>query len=303
MSRRGVALFALMCVIWGIPYLLIREAVRDLSPATLVLVRTSGAAILLVPLALARREVAPAVRRLLPVLAFAAVEIAVPWVLLSSGEKRITSSLTALLIAATPLVSAVIARTTGKRERLGPASLAGLLLGLGGVAALVGFDLGGVSGVGVAEVCGVAVCYAAGPAILARYLAGVPALGVLAVSLTVSAVVYAPVAAFSLPDRTVSGKAIGSAVALAVVCTALAFVFFFALIAEIGPVRATVITYVNPAVAASLGVGLLDEPFTTGMGVGFVFILVGSVLATLRRGQAADAREGRARSVTSSAVP
>jgi drug/metabolite transporter (DMT)-like permease len=303
MSRRGVVLFALMCLIWGIPYLLIREAVRDLSPATLVLVRTGGGALLLVPLALARREVGPALRRLLPVLGFAAVEIAVPWVLLSSGEKRITSSLTALLIAATPLVGAVIARTTGRRERLGRMSLAGLLVGLAGVAALVGFDLGGVSGVGLAEVCGVAVCYAAGPAILARYLAGVPALGVLAVSLTVSAMVYAPIAALSLPDRTPSGKAIWSAVALAVVCTAVAFVLFFALIAEIGPVRATVITYVNPAVAAALGVGLLGEPFTTGMGVGFVFILAGSVLATRRRRAPADAPKPQPVTVTSSAAP
>jgi drug/metabolite transporter (DMT)-like permease len=301
MSRRGVVLFAFMSVIWGVSYLLIKEAVRDLSPAMLVLVRTSGAAVLLGPLALARREVVPAMRRPLPILAFAAVEIAVPWVLLSSGEKRITSSLTALLIAATPLVGAVIARTTWKRERLGATSAVGLLLGLGGVAALVGFDLGGVSGVGVAEVCGVAVCYATGPAILARYLAGVPALGVLAVSLTVSALVYAPIAAFSLPGRTPSARAMAAAAALTVVCTAVAFVLFFALIAEIGPVRATVITYVNPAIAAALGVGLLGEPLTAGMGVGFVFILAGSILATHRRG--AGAPRPRARSVTSGAVP
>src|SRR5581483_7653343 len=280
MSTRAGVLFVLMCVIWGIPYLLIREAVRELSPAMLVLCRTGGGALLLLPLALARREVRPALRRLPPVLAFAAVEIAVPWILLSSGEKRITSSLTALLIAATPLVGAVIARTTGKRERLDATSLTGLLLGLGGVAALVGLDLGGVSGVGVAEVSAVAVCYAAGPAILSRYLADVPALGVLAVSLTTGALVYAPIAAFSLPRETPSGKAIASVVALTVVCTALAFVLFFALIAEIGPVRATVITYVNPAVAAVLGVGLLDERFTIGMAVGFVLILGGSVLAT-----------------------
>jgi drug/metabolite transporter (DMT)-like permease len=283
MSTRGTVLFALMCVIWGIPYLLIREAVLEMSPAMLVLIRTGGAAVLLLPLALARREVRPALRRLTPVLAFAAIEIAVPWVLLSSAEKRISSSLTGLLIAATPLVGAVIARTTGARERLGTTSLAGLLLGVGGVAALVGLDLGGVSGFGVAEVCVVAVCYAAGPAILSRYLSGVPALGVLAVSLTASALVYAPIAAFSLPDQTPSGKAIASAISLTVVCTVVAFLLFFALIAEVGPVRATVITYVNPAVAAALGVGLLDERFTTGMAVGFVLILTGSVLATRPR--------------------
>jgi drug/metabolite transporter (DMT)-like permease len=283
MSRRGWVLFALMCVIWGIPYLLIRVAVRDLSPAVLVLARTGGAALLLMPIAAARREVGPALHRLAPVAAFALVEIAVPWVLLSSAEKRITSSLSGLLIAAVPLVGALIARLTGTGERLGLTSLAGLLLGLGGVVALVGLDLGGTSALALAEVAFVVLGYALGPAILSRYLGDVPSLGVLGVSLVLTAVVYAPIAAFSLPRRMPSTQAIASVAVLAVVCTALAFLLFFALIGEIGPVRATVITYVNPAVAVALGVGLLGERLTTGMGVGFVLILAGSLLATRPR--------------------
>ncbi len=174
----------------------------------------------------------------------------------------------------------MIARTTGDRERPGLSSAAGLLIGLAGVAALVGFDLGGTSGVGLAEIAGVAVGYAVGPIILTRFLSDVPGLGVLAVSLGLTAVVYAPIAAFSLPAHVPSGRVLGSVAALAFVCTALAFLLFFALIAEIGPVRATVITYVNPAVAAVLGVAVLDERFTVGMGVGFALILVGSTLAT-----------------------
>src|ERR1700722_5477580 len=130
-----------MCVIWGIPYLLIRVAVRDLSPAVLVFARTGGAALLLLPIAAARRELAPVLRARVPVLAFALVEIAIPWVLLSSAERRISSSLSGLLIAAGPLVGALIARTTGARDRLGVTNMAGLLLGLAGVAALVGLDL------------------------------------------------------------------------------------------------------------------------------------------------------------------
>ena len=132
----------------------------------------------------------------------------------------------------------------------------------------------------LAEIGLVAVCYAVGPAILQRWLSGLPALGVIAASLALTALVYAPIAAFSLPEETPSAAALGSVVALAVVCTAVAFVVFFALIGEIGPVRATVITYVNPAVAAVLGVLILDERFTAGMAVGFVLVLVGSVLAT-----------------------
>lgn len=283
MSTRGWLLFGLMCVIWGIPYLLIRVAVRDLSPADLVLARTAGGAVLLLPVAAARHEIAPVLRARVAVLAFAVVEIAVPWVLLSSAERRITSSLSGLLIAAVPLVGALIAWATGARDRLGTVNVAGLLLGLAGVAALVGLDLGSVNAFALVEVAVVVVGYAVGPAILARYLAGVPALGVIAVSLGLTAVVYVPIAAFSLPRRAPTAGQVASVVLLAVVCTAIAFLLFFALIAEIGPVRATVITYVNPAVAVALGVGLLGEHFTAGMAVGFVLILAGSLLATRAR--------------------
>ena len=273
-------LFGAMCVIWGIPYLLIKVAVGDLSPATLVLARTAIAALLLLPIAAARSELRPVLRYWAPVLAFATIEIAIPWMLLGVAEQRISSSLTALLIAATPLVGALIARTTGVRERLGVQSGIGLFLGLVGVAAIVGLNLEG-AGVGpLAAMAGVTVCYAIGPVILQRYLAGVPALGVLAAALGVTAFAYIPIAAFSLPDEMPRATVVGSVVALAVVCTAVAFLLFFALIAEVGPVRATVITYVNPAVAAVLGVAILSEKFTIGMGIGFVLVLVGSVLAT-----------------------
>ena len=282
MTRRGAVLFAAMCVIWGIPYLLIRVAVEELSPATLVLARTVVAALLLLPIAAFRRELRVLLPYWLPLLAFAAIEIAVPWVLLGAAEQEISSSLTGLLLAAVPIVGVVIARTTGARERLGLHSGVGLLLGLVGVAAIVGLSLKGASAVPLAEIGLVAVCYAVGPVILQRWLSGLPALGVIATSLGVTAVVFAPIAAFSLPEQMPSTKVVGSVLGLAVVCTAVAFLLFFALIAEVGPVRATVITYVNPAVAAVLGVALLDERFTPGMGVGFALVLAGSVLATRR---------------------
>jgi drug/metabolite transporter (DMT)-like permease len=289
-----LALFGAMCVIWGIPYLLIRIAVRDLSPATLVLARTGIAALLLLPIAAARQELRPVVRHWPAVLAFAGVEIALPWVLLGAAEQQISSSLTALLIAAVPLIGAVIARTTGERERLGLQSLLGLLVGLAGVAAIVGLNLEGAGALPIVEVGLVAVCYAVGPVILQRWLAELPALGVIAASLSVTAVVYLPIAAFSFPQQMPSAKVIWSVVGLAVVCTAIAFLLFFALIAEIGSVRATVITYINPAVAAVLGVAILGEHFTTGMAVGFVLVLLGSVLAT---------RPGRTRPSESSGYP
>jgi drug/metabolite transporter (DMT)-like permease len=280
MTRRGFALFGAMCVIWGIPYLLIRVAVRDLSPATLVLARAGIAALLLVPIAVMRDELRPLVRHWVPILAFAGVEIALPWVLLGAAEQEISSSLTALLLAAVPLIGAVIARTTGDRARLGMQSLLGLLIGLAGVGAIVGLNLEGAGALPIGQVALVAVCYAVGPVILLRWLSDLPALGVIAASLAVTTVVYLPIAAFSLPDELPSAEVIGSVLGLAVVCTALAFLLFFALIAEIGPVRATVITYINPGVAAVLGVAILDEHFTGGMAVGFVLVLLGSILAT-----------------------
>ena len=207
--------------------------------------------------------------------------------LLGSAETRISSSLTALLIAATPLIGTAIALGTGTRERLTLDRSLGLVLGLVGVASIVGLGLEGASLFPILEVGLVAVCYAVGPAILLRWLSGLPSLGVIAASLAVSAVVYVPITALTGVGSTPSLTALGAIVTLAVVCTAVAFLLFFALIAEIGAVRATVITYVNPAVAAVLGVAVLGEDFTFGMGVGFALVLAGSVLAT-RPGRAQD---------------
>ena len=161
-------------------------------------------------------------------------------------------------------------------------SLIGLLVGLVGVGAIVGLNLEGAGVLPLSEVALVAVCYAVGPVILQRYLADLPALGVISASLALTAVAYVPFALVSLPSEPPPWSAIWSVLGLAVICTAVAFVLFFALIAEVGPVRATVITYINPAVAALLGVAILDEHFTAGMAAGFALVLVGSVLATRR---------------------
>jgi drug/metabolite transporter (DMT)-like permease len=280
MTRRGAVLFAAMCVIWGLPYLMIRVAVRELAPVTLVFLRTALGALLLLPFAAARGELRPLAARWRPLLAYTAIEVAIPWVLLARAETRLTSSLTGLLIAALPLVGAVVVGLTGAREQQGARRWAGLLVGIAGVAALVGLDIGQVDTLAVAEIGCVAVCYAVGPIILSRRLSDAPALGVVTASLVLTALAYAPFAAFSMPASMPSAHVVESVVGLAVACTALAFLVFFALIAEVGPVRATVITYVNPAVAAVLGVAVLSEHLTGGMLAGFALILAGSVLAT-----------------------
>jgi drug/metabolite transporter (DMT)-like permease len=280
MTRRGLVLFAAMSMIWGIPYLFIRIAVAEISPATLVLFRTALATAILLPFAIARVDLRPILRRWPWLVAFAAIEIAIPWVLLGSAEQHLTSSLTGLLIAGVPLVGTSVALVTGGADRLARTAVAGLLVGLAGVTAIVGVNLGTTDLGSLLAVAGVVVGYAVGPAILARRLAGLPSSGVMALSLALCALVYVPIAAVQLPATMPSPNVIGSVVILAVVCTAAAFLVFAALIAEIGPVRATVITYVNPAVAAVLGVLVLNETLTPPMGVGFILVIIGSFLAT-----------------------
>ena len=279
-------LFAAMCLIWGIPYLFIRIAVGELTPATLVFLRTGVAAVVLLPIAARRGALRPLLVRWRPLLVFAVIEIAIPWFALSSAEQRISSSLTGLLTSAVPLVGVAVAPLFGNREGIRRMNLAGLLVGLAGVAAIVGLDLRATGWLPLAEMAVVAVCYAVGPAILSRFLSGLPSVGVIAASLGVCAAGYAPAAVVQW-QRTIPSTGVFASVAvLALVCTALAFLLFFALIAEIGPVRATVITYINPAVAAILGVTLLNEQLTTGMIVGFALVLTGCVLATGRSPEA-----------------
>jgi drug/metabolite transporter (DMT)-like permease len=287
-------------VVWGIPYLLIKVAVRDVSPATLVCCRTAVGAGLLVPVALARGQLRPVLARWRAVVAFTVAELAVPWVLLSRAEERLPSSVTGLLVAAVPLVGALLGwltsrgwgedgRRPGGHDALGGRALAGLVVGLAGVGVLVGFDLSGADGPSVALVGVVVVGYASGPLIQHRCLSDLPALGVVAASLSLCTLAYAPFALTELPAAVPPPHVLAAVGVLGVVCTAAAFMAFFALIAEAGPVRATVITYVNPAVALILGVVFLHEPFGLATAAGFALILGGSVLAARPR-QAAAAR-------------
>jgi drug/metabolite transporter (DMT)-like permease len=301
-SRRAAWTFAALGIAWGIPYLLIKVAVGELSPSQLVLARTGLAAVLLLPVALARGQVPGVLRRWPAVLAYTIVEIAVPWVFLSRAEQQLPSSTTGLLIAAVPLAGLAVAALTGRPERLGASGRAGLLLGVLGVAALVGLDIGGSELGPVLEVGVVVLGYAVGPAILSRWLGDLPGLGVVAVSLTLCALLYLPVVLLDgLPPALPSTPVVLSVVALAVVCTAAAFLMLFFLIAEIGPVRATTITYVNPAVAVVAGVLVLHEPVTGWTVLGFVLVVLGSVLVTRRPGTSATAGGSAGRVVTAPA--
>jgi drug/metabolite transporter (DMT)-like permease len=271
-----------MSFIWGIPYLFIKIAVAELTPASLVYLRCAIGAALLLPIAAARNDLKPLLPHWKWIVVYTVAEVAAPWFLLSDAERRISSSLSGLLIALVPSIGAILAWATGSDDRLDARRIAGLGLGFLGVAALVGLDVSAGDIGAVAEVALVALGYALGALIIGRKLSGLPLFGVVAASLTLTLIAYAPVGIAQLPSTLPSPQVIIAVVVLGVVCTALAFLLFLPLVAEVGAARATVITYVNPAVALALGVAFLHEPLTFGIVVGFVLIVLGSMLATRR---------------------
>lgn len=280
MTRRGWLLFAALSVIWGIPYLLIKVAVTDVDPLVVAFGRTLIGALLLLPVALYRRALAPVLRRWKVLLVYTVVEISGPWLLLGHAETRLNSSTAGLLLAVVPMIAAIILTVTG-HDRFDARRVVGLVIGFAGVAFLVGLDIHLDDLTAVGMVMLVAVGYAVGPIIINRRLADLPPIGVVTASLIVATVLYAPFLPLAAPVQLTTDAA-WSIAGLGVVCTAIAFLVFFALIAEAGPARATVITYINPAVAITLGVLLLNEPFTAGVAIGFPLVILGSILATAR---------------------
>ena len=291
MTRRGWVLFIALGVLWGMPYLLIRIAVSAVDPLVVAGSRTLIGALLLLPIAWHRKVLLAGFRRWQWLLAYTLIEINIPWLLLGHAETRLNSSTAGLLLAVVPLFAALIVTKLG-HESLEPRRLLGLGVGFAGVALLVGMDIHFSDLPAVAATMVVALCYAIGPIIVDRKLKDVPAIGVVTASLIVAALLYAPFAPMVWPEH-IPASAAWSVVGLGVLCTAAAFLVFFALIGEAGPARATVITYVNPAVAIVLGAVVLSEPLTLGMVIGFPLVIVGSVLGTSR--VRADARPELAR--------
>jgi drug/metabolite transporter (DMT)-like permease len=282
-SRRGWALFLAMSVIWGIPYLLIKVAVGEVSPVVVVFARCVVGAALLLPWTIAKGQLRPALRHWRALLLFTVLEMAMPWLLLSYAEQSLSSSLTGLLVATVPFVAALAGRLAGEEERLTSVRLVGMGIGVVGIAVLLGLDIEGVNLLALLAVALTVIGYATGPLVITRALPEVPGAAASSIALFVTAVVYAPFAVPRLGQVAhASSSALLSLVGLGAICTALALALFFVLIREVGPQRALVITFVNPAVAVLLGVLLLGEHFTLGIGLGLPLVLIGCVLATRR---------------------
>jgi drug/metabolite transporter (DMT)-like permease len=283
MTRRAWLAFGAISVIWGIPYLLIRVAVRHgMTPAFLAWGRVTLAAVVLLALAWRAGTLSSLRGQLRVLLIYAVVEICIPFPMIAAGETRVSSSLAAILISSVPLIVALLALRFDHSERPTPARAFGLVLGFGGVVALMGIDLASKGGelLGAGAIMLAAVGYAIGPMLIKLRMARLDPRATMGASLAMASVLLAPAAALDPPHAVPSTGAIVCVVALGFVCTAAAFVIFTILITEAGTSRATVITYVNPVIAVGLGVALLGERPETGAVAGLLLILAGSWLAT-----------------------
>lgn len=282
MAWRGWFAFAALGIIWGLPYFFIKIALEDVPPLALAFSRLLLAALVLLPIAWHRGALRGLRRHKLPILMFALVEFAIPFSVISIGERWISSSVTGILIAMVPLSIALIQRFFGVKERLSSWRIVGLLVGFVGVAVLVGAGTidGRMGWVGVGCMVVATIGYAIGPLIIQRYLSNLDSIGPLSMSLLVASAVLLVPALLELPIAMPSSLALISIAILGIVCTAIAMLLMFYLVRHAGASRATVITYINPAVAALLGVLVLHEQFGVGGMIAFVLILLGSWLAT-----------------------
>ncbi|GIF60504.1 membrane protein [Asanoa iriomotensis] len=270
-----------MAVLWGIPYLLIKIAIDELSPMTVVFGRVAIAALVLVPIAAAQGTLTSLRHHLVPVVTLGLIHIVGPFLLITYGEVHISSSLTGLLIAIEPVLIALLML---RREPLTRSGWVGLALGLVGVAVLVGLDVSGdrLGLLGAGMILLATLLYALATVYVQRRASDVPPTALVAGTTTVATIVLAPFAAFALPTGPVSGGSWAALVALGLLCTAVALLAFYRLIGEAGPSKAGLVTYANPVVAVLLGVAILDEPLRVSTVLGFALIVAGCWLSTRR---------------------
>ena len=282
MSRRSLIQFGLVAAFWGASYLFIKVAIDDVfSPPMVVFVRTALASLVLTPLALRTGRMGELRALALPLVALAALQVAVPFLLISFGEQHIHSSLAGILVAMAPVFTFLLSLVIGRDQDVSARGMGGVAMGITGVVLLLGLDTGGGAGalLGGLMVVLAALGYALGAYYLRHALPGLPPIVTVTATMGVSAVLAAPLALADPPSAAPSLAAVGSLLALGVFGTGIAFVFFYDLIATLGPARASLVAYVAPGFAVVYGVVLLDEGFTLFTLAGLVLILLGSYLA------------------------
>lgn len=285
MSKRGWLLIGALGLIWGTPYLFIRIAVEEISPSMVVFSRLLMGSIILLPLAFKQGQGGVIKTHRKGILIFALIEMVIPFGVLGYAEQRISSSLTGLLVAAVPIVNAILTYRLGLDRNWNAKRVSGLFIGLAGVSLLVGFEISADNWWSVAIVAFAILGYSLGPIVITQMLSDVPSIGIMAWSQFIGMAIYAPIVAIEYARGTwkyvdqISVDTVVSVVGLGLLCTVLAFILLFKAVEEVGPSRTTIITYINPAVAVILGIVILSEPLTPGIILAFPIILIGSILA------------------------
>jgi drug/metabolite transporter (DMT)-like permease len=288
MSRKSALIFALVGVLWGIPYLFIKVAVDEengYAPAIVVFGRVLIGAAILIPLAIRDRSIFGAFRGIKYVAVYALLEMVIPWILIGTAEQKISSGLAGLLIASVPIWSNLITYFQGDKDALKASRIVGISLGFLGVVLIVGIETltGSSDPLSILMVIVSAIAYAYAVIMIRNKLPDVSGIAINAVAMVLTAIFYLPFTIALWPDHTVSREATYSVIALGIFSTGIAFAFFFTLMADIGPTRASVVTYWNTAIAVVLGVIILSEPITVGIGIGLPLVMLGSWLVNRRQ--------------------
>ena len=282
MSRRAWGHFFLVGLLWGIPYLLMKVAVRDLPPAAIVCGRTLIGAAMLIPFALYQKTFRAALIGYKDVAIYAAMEMMVPWLLITTSEKKISSGLAGLLVATVPIWATIFTALKGDTSVLHSKRIFGIFIGFVGMVALIGIDAikGALDIPSVFMVIAASILYAAAVMRVTEKLPGVNGIAINGLAMAITCVVYAPITVITWPHEPIHINSIYALVALGIFSTGFAFVYFFKLLNEIGPARSSLVTYLNTAFAVVLGILVLSEPITLGVAIGLPVVLYGSYLAS-----------------------
>lgn len=285
MSRRNLILFILAGFLWGIPYLFIKVAVDPqdgFSPAIVVFGRVFIGALVLIPIAIYDKTFFTAIKGWKYIAVYALFEMVGPWILIGTAEQKISSGLAGLLVSSVPIFSTLIASYYGDKTVWQPRRLIGIVIGFLGVFLLVGIEsfTGSSDPISILMTLAAALGYAFAVIYITRKMPGVSGVAINGIAMAMTAVFYSPALFLLWPDRAVSANAIYALIALGIFSTGIAFAVFFTVMAEIGPTRASLVTYMNTAFAVVLGVLILSEPLTVGIIVGLPLVLIGSYLAS-----------------------
>ena len=282
MNQRSWLLMALLAALWGASYLFIKVNLDDgMSPVFLVFARLALGAVVLVPLALRENALVGVARYWRPILLVAVIQVLAPFLLIAFGQRHIPSSLAGILVASSPIFTALIAARYDAEERPYGIAISGVFIGIVGVALLFGIDLSGdaTALAGGLMVVLAALGYAVGSLYLKHGLRGMQPIGIAASTIAVGAALMVPAAPFAIPEHAPSTAALAAMLALGAGSSGIGFWIFYTLVRDVGPGRASLVAYIAPGFSVVYGATVLSEPITAGAIVGLVLILVGSWIA------------------------